>query len=211
MYGCIKNDIDMAVNKKIRAWTDMGEKVKMELIERATILGKEAMEYAYEKGYSSTPRSMTSLKYMSGDRDAWTDVKGNLRDSFVSAVYVGGTLIKDSVRYLESNPTGKHGRKAADEFINSIHPFAKKDEITIVVAAAELYAQYLESGRHRGGYKIRVISGAKDYINAHYKEMVEGVYKRWNIKKPLYKVVRGNIRDPYYDYIAPGKGILSQG
>lgn len=190
-----------------REWEKMGKAIHAELIKRATILGEKAMNYAFEKGYASHIRVNATGKNLKGDTLAWTDVTGNLRDSFASAVYIDGVLQKETVRYLTPTPTatkgGRRGRQAADDYLNKIHPYKGKNTIAIIVVAAMQYTAYLEQGRHMGGYKIRVVSGAKDYINKHYQEMIEGVYKRWNIKKPLYRVVKGDVNDPYFDYVPP--------
>lgn len=181
----------------------MGQRAKADLVKRLTKLGEDAMHYAFERGYRSVARSRTSRKFEKGDTMAWTDVSRNLRDSFASAVYIDGVLQPDTVRYLSQSPTSKRGREAANNYLNRIHPNKGKNIISVVVVAAMQYVQYLESGRHMGGYKIRVVSTARDYIDKNYWAYVYDVYKRFEIGKPQVKVVRGDINDPYYDYRPP--------
>jgi hypothetical protein len=130
---------------------------------------------------------------------AWDDISRRLRDSFGSAVYVNGNLRKDSVRFYEKNPTQRDGWSEAEggrevlmRYLKSIHPKSKKSEIVLVCVAAMYYAKFLEKGQHRGGYKIKVISGARTYIDKHWKEAVSGIYKKTGLKKPVSFVKKGD-------------------
>lgn len=186
----------------VRPFAKMGQQAKAELVKRLTKLGEDAMRYAFERGYSSVQRSPTSAKAKKGDMQAWTDVKGNLRDSFASAVYVDGILQSETIKFFNEAPTSKHGRRVAEDYLKKIHPNMGKNMVTVVVVAAMQYTQYLESGRHRGGYKIRVVSSAKDFIDRNYWAYVYDVYKRFEIAKPQVKVVRGDIYDTSHaDYV----------
>lgn len=183
----------------IRQFEQMGKKAKEDLVVRLTKLGEDAMRYAFDQGYASKTRSTTSKKYQEGDTKAWTDEKGNLRDSFASAVYVNGVLRPESVKYIENAPTSKWGRQFVDEYLNRIHPY--KNGIGVVVVAAMPYTKYLEQGTHKGGYKIRVVSAAKDFVERNYWAYVYDVYKRFEIGKSKVRVIKGTI-DPYYHAFA---------
>lgn len=189
-----------------REFAKMGQKAKEDLVQRLTKLGEDAMRYAFDKGYASVTRSETSRKYKEGDTKAWTDESGDLRDSFASAVYVDGVLRRDTVKYLNSSPKSPHGRKVVDDYLNSIHPNRGKNNATVIVVSAMQYGLYLEQGRHRGGYKIQVVSAATDFINRNYWAYVYDVYKRFEIGKPNARVIRGNINDlTHSEYVPPKK------
>ena len=144
----------------------------------------------------------------------------NLHDSYASAVYVNGVLVKSSVKYI-GNPlsrekdhlTGKNGRQTVKDYLGRISPGCKNGEIVLVVVAAMYYAGILESSwnpgkrRKRKGEKeedrkdrrptgnqlrIIVISPARQYIDKHYMEYVGAVYKKYGIKdKPKAIVIKG--------------------
>jgi hypothetical protein len=82
----------------------------------------------------------------------------NLRDSYVSAVYVKGRLRADSIRYVgkELADVAKRinnqyisGREEADEFIRGV-PKNKNDYIRLVIGAAMPYGKTLE----KRGYAV---------------------------------------------------------
>lgn len=179
----------------VRQFSQMGKKAKEDLVVRLTKLGEDAMRYAFDKGFASTPRSQGSQKFEQGDTRAWTDVSGALRDSFASAVYVNGNLRSESIKYISDTPTSKWGRRFADEYLNRVHPF--KGGIGVIVIAAMPYTKYLENGTHKGGYEIRVVSSARDFIDRNYWAYTYDVYKRFEIGKSKVRVIRGDI-DPYY-------------
>lgn len=179
----------------IRQFAKMGQKAKEDLVLRLTKLGEDAMRYAFDRGYASKTRSRGSKKFQTGDTQAWTDVSGALRDSFASAVFVNGVLRKESVKYIENAPTSKWGRRFVDDYLNRVHPY--KNGIGVIVIAAMPYTKYLEQGTHRGGYKIKVVSAARDYIDRNYWAYVYDVYKRFEIGKAKVRIIKGDI-DPYY-------------
>ena len=189
-----------------REWEKMGKRVQGELMKRLTQLGEDAMNYAFEQGFKSVPRRSKNPEYLKKrGTKAWADKSYTLRDNFVSAVFVDGKLIPESVRYLNDSPQSRHGRKFAEDLLARSRPMQGSGQLFVMVAAAPMYVAYLEQGRHRGGYKIRVISGASSYIREHIDEVVVGIYKRWGIRKPKYRVIRGDIRNTYYEYTAKGK------
>ena len=128
----------------------------------------------------------------------------NLHDSYASAVYVNGTLIKNSIRYIggvlsrEIDPkTKKTGRQTVNDYLNSHKYGSAKNEIVLVVIAAMYYAGILEQGdKSRGsrgpGAKFIVISPARKYIDQHWWTAVYKVYDKYGIKdKPKAKVIKG--------------------
>jgi hypothetical protein len=176
-------------------------------------LGKKAVEYAYEQGYKKHPRrgedgGAISTNYrnwlIANGKDpnlAWDDITGNLRDSMGSAVYVNGELREDSIRYLVDQPTSKktdprygRGREALLNYFRRVHPRSSKNEVYLLVAAAMPYANALERGTHAGGYEIKVISGARDYIDAHWHEIESKVYAKMGLRKPASRIKRGDVK-----------------
>lgn len=95
----------------------------------------------------------------------------NLHDSYGSAVYVNGKLIKSSIRYAGA-PQAKSGRVWGEELIegrfeiNAFFDWFKPGTkgIDLVVIAAMPYANILEKGAGLRR-KYRVISGARDLMN----------------------------------------------
>lgn len=126
----------------------------------------------------------------------------NLHDSYASAVYVGGNLIKSSVRYVGGilsrkvdKRTKKTGRQTVDDYLNSHHFGATNNEIVLVVIAAMYYAKILEASNGTGlrgpADRIIVISPARQYINQHYMDYVSSVYAKYGIKgKPKAIVIK---------------------
>lgn len=134
--------------------------------ERATVqklakLGYDAIMYAYNhRGFEHITR--------------------NLHDSYGSAVYVSGTLIESSIRYVggelsrKDDPlTKKSGRETLNDFFKRSHYGRAKGEMVLVCVAAMHYTKYLEEGRHRGGYKIQVISAARDYVDQNFNKYLD--------------------------------------
>ena len=134
--------------------------------ERATVqklakLGYDAIMYAYSrKGFEHKTR--------------------NLHDSYGSAVYVNGNLIESSIRYIggelsrkEDPLTKKSGRETLNDFFKRSHYGRAKGEMVLVCVAAMHYTKYLEEGRHRGGYKIQVISAARDYVDQNFNKYLD--------------------------------------
>lgn len=190
----------------------MGVEAKQALIEACTELGQKAIQYAFNQGYMG---SLSPRKYFIGYTDGgkplwnWNEPKpsktgwysrtGALHDSFGSAVYVDGVLQKDTIRFVddstwqnESNNPYK-GRRVLMNYFERIKPRNKKNEVSIVVIAAVPYALFLEKGTHAGRYKIRVISGARQYIDAHWHEIESKVYNKIGLKKPDTRVIKGNM------------------
>ena len=132
--------------------------IERDTIQKMAKLGYDAIMYAYNhRGFQHKTR--------------------NLHDSFGSAVYYNGTLIESSIRYVggelskKDDPlTKKSGRETLNEFFRRSHFGRAKGEMVLVCVAAMYYTKYLEEGRHRGGYKIQVISAARDYVNQNYNK-----------------------------------------
>lgn len=88
----------------------------------------------------------------------YTNRTYNLHDSYGSAVFIEGKLVEGSIRYVEramSKKEDRHGhsisesrtgRQALHRFFENSHWIVrKKDQITVVVAAAMWYADIVES------------------------------------------------------------------
>lgn len=192
------------------SYAKMGVRAKEELVKRVAQLGKDAIDYAFKQGFRSKPRYIGNIAYHNwlkrkgkDPNKAWDDISFNLRDSFGSAVYVNGELREDTIRYANETPKGgrtrdaidpRSGREALMDYFRKIHPNRGKNDITLICVAAMYYANLLEKGWHGGGYKIRVISNAADYVKRNWERAVDGVYKSLKIKKPASRVIRGDIK-----------------
>lgn len=178
------------------------------MIDAIADLGEEAAKYAFEQGFRKTPRGEISDSYrqwlISHGKDpenAWDDVTGNLRDSIGSAVFVNGKLEENTIRYADDTERSKkadarygRGREALLNYFRRIRPESSRNEVFLVVAAAMPYANALERGTHFGGYEIRVISGARDYIDAHWHEIESKVYAKMGLRKPASRIKRGDVK-----------------
>lgn len=191
----------------------MSKEAQELMIQAVADLGKKAVEYAYQQGYRKYPRRGKEARAISANyRDwliangkdpnlAWDDITGNLRDSIGSAVYVNGVLREDAIRYLEDTPKSKktdprygRGREALLNYFRRVHPKSSKNEVYLLVAAAMPYANAFERGTHAGGYEIKVISGARDYIDAHWHEIESKVYAKMGLRKPASRIKRGDVK-----------------
>lgn len=202
----------MAVRQSFAA---MGKEAKRRLIEAVADLGEEAIKFAFNQGYKG---SLSARRQFIGydivtrkpvwawmeprpDKgNGWYSRRGNLHDSFGSAVYVDGVLQSGTIRYVDeetwaksSDPRFGFGRRALNEYFNRIHPKNKKNEVMLVVVAAMPYTKFLEKGSHAGGYRIRVISGARAYIDKNWHKVEDKVYKHLGLKKPASRVIKGDM------------------
>ena len=114
----------------------------------------------------------------------------NLHDSYGSAVYVDGKLIKSSVRYAGS-PTAKAGKIYEDELtegrfeIDAFFDWFKprKKGVDLVVIATMPYADILEKGAGLRR-KYKVISGAKDLMNT-IAYSYNGVFSKYVVRRDI--------------------------
>lgn len=178
------------------------------MIDAIADLGEEAAKYALEQGFRKTPRGEISDSYrqwlISRGKDpdnAWDDVTGNLRDSIGSAVFVNGKLDENTIRYADDTERSKkadprygRGREALLNYFRRIRPESSRNEVFLVVAAAMPYANAFERGTHAGGYEIKVISGARDYIDEHWHEIESKVYAKMGLRKPASRIKRGDVK-----------------
>lgn len=192
------------------SFSKMGPQARQELVNRVAQLGQDAIDYAFRKGFRSKPRYIGNINYKKwlerqgkSVSKAWDDVTFNLLDSIGSAVYINGVLKSDTIRFVTNTPLGgrtrdaidsRSGRQALMDYFRSIRPNQGKNEITLVCVAAMYYAKFLEEGTHRGGYKIKVISSAADYVRKNWEKAVDGIYKSLKIKKPASRVIKGDIK-----------------
>ena len=172
----------------------MGQAVRKELVRIYTQLGAEALAHAYKKGHNSKVSPKTGEK-------VWQNRTYRLLDSMGSAVYIDGVLQRESIRTLTQNLSignshdsldTRSGTQVLNEYFEKTRPMAGKNDIVLVVVAAMYYSQYLENGWHGGGYKIQVISAARDYVNRNYWSRVQDIYKRFNMPPPSFKIVKGD-------------------
>ena len=185
-------------------WLKDIERFEQDMARALKPLGKEAMLHAYKVGHTDAPRNVaTDIMYKQGKGwrtgAQWRHKLGNLHDSFASAVYVNGVVVKSTIQYI-ANPiskkrepkTGKKGRQIVKDYLLN-HSFgAKNNEIVLVVIAAMYYTKYLEDVNTGSGNFI-VISPARDFINQRWWSYVEPVYKKHGLPtvKPKAKVIKG--------------------
>lgn len=201
----------MANTRYRGSYSRMGREAKALLVSRVAQLGEDAIKYAFDKGFRSHPRKeklsdgyIAWLKsHGKSVSSAWDDITYNLRDSFGSAVYINGELQENTIRFANDTPKGRRttdgidprsGREALMDYFHKIHPHRGKNEITLICVAAMYYTKFLQEGTHAGGYKIKVISTANDYIKRNWSSYVDGIYKVLKIKKPATRVIKGDIQ-----------------
>ena len=109
--------------------------------------GEKAIRQAYEG------REFTNRTY-------------NLHDSYGSAVYYNGTLVKSSIRYVGAEMAEedeRYGRNEVNDFFSNYRPKNRKG-IDLVIVAAMFYADILEEGKGRLKRKYKVIAEGEDYM-----------------------------------------------
>ena len=90
----------------------------------------------------------------------------NLHDSYGSAVYYNGALVKSSIRYVGTEMAEKderYGRNEVNDFFANYRPKNRKG-IDLVIVAAMFYADILEEGKGRLKRKYKVIAEGEDYM-----------------------------------------------
>lgn len=139
-----------------KAINEYAGKAEQEFVKKLAKLGYDAIMYAYRN------RGFKHKTY-------------NLHDSYGSAVYYDGKLIESSIRYAQAELSKKPdkltlqtGRQALNEFLRSRRYGRARHEFVLVCVAAMYYTQYLEKGKHRGAYRIQVISAAHDYVDNNF-------------------------------------------
>ena len=88
----------------------------------------------------------------------------NLHDSYGSAVYYNGTLVKSSIRYVGAEMAEedeRYGRNEVNDFFSNYRPKNRKG-IDLVIVAAMFYADILEEGKGRLKRKYKVIAEGED-------------------------------------------------
>ena len=109
--------------------------------------GEKAIRQAYEG------REFTNRTY-------------NLHDSYGSAVYYNGNLVKSSIRYIGAEMAEedeRYGRNEVNDFFANYRPKNRKG-IDLVIVAAMFYADILEEGKGRLKRKYKVIAEGEDYM-----------------------------------------------
>ena len=90
----------------------------------------------------------------------------NLHDSYGSAVYYNGTLVKSSIRYVGAEMAEedeRYGRNEVNDFFSNYRPKNRKG-IDLVIVAAMFYADILEEGKGKLKRKYKVIAEGEDYM-----------------------------------------------
>ena len=90
----------------------------------------------------------------------------NLHDSYGSAVYYNGTLVKSSIRYVAAEMAEedeRYGRNEVNDFFSNYRPKNRKG-IDLVIVAAMFYADILEEGKGKLKRKYKVIAEGEDYM-----------------------------------------------
>lgn len=90
----------------------------------------------------------------------------NLHDSYGSAVYHNGVLVKSSIRYVGAEMAEedeRYGRNEVNDFFANYRPKNRKG-IDLVIVAAMFYADILEEGKGRLKRKYKVIAEGEDYM-----------------------------------------------
>ena len=90
----------------------------------------------------------------------------NLHDSYGSAVYYNGTLVKGSIRYVGAEMAEedeRYGRNEVNDFFSNYRPKNRKG-IDLVIVAAMFYADILEEGKGKLKRKYKVIAEGEDYM-----------------------------------------------
>lgn len=193
------------------SFAQMGVEAKEKLILALKQLGQDAIDYAYQSGFMS---KVNPPKKDGTQSIVWKHETGNLHDSIGSAVYVDGVLREDTICYVGGGQgssfgksttdsiDGRSGRQVLLEYLRRIHPQKGKNNVALVCVAAMYYTKFLEAGTYADGsskWKIRVISGATDFIKKNQDRYTSTVYKNLGIKFPSSKVIRGDIQ-PLKDY-----------
>ena len=77
-------------------------------------------------------------------------------------------------------------------------------DVIVIVASVMYYTRFLEEGTYGGGGQpsIRVISGARDYIDRNWWAYVYDIYRRWQLPRPNARVLKGvlsKLQNVYYN------------
>lgn len=103
----------------------------------------------------------------------------NLHDSYGSAVYVRGKLVKDTIRYAVRSRSAmdKRGTNGRAELLNYLTKLKVNSgqQVTIVVVAAMWYAEYVESK----GYEVLDYHIVQDVIISNFDKEVKPIFKKY--------------------------------
>lgn len=166
-------------SKRIKIGGMVKDAVMRDLTQAFTTLGYKAAMDAY--------RSKT-----------YTNRTFNLHDSYGSAVYLNGKLVEDSIRYVNRsrstradrhgrNQGGRTGREALKNFFKNAWVVRKRDNFTILVAAAMWYAKIVESK----GYEVLDNEVVKNSIMSNFDATVSPVLKKHKIESFMPALRRG--------------------
>lgn len=141
-------------------------------------------------------------------RKTYTNRTYNLHDSYGSAVFVDGSLVPDSIKYIEramskkadthghSITNAKTGRDALRRFFDQAWVVRKKDHITLVVAAAMWYGDIVESK----GYVVLDEQFVKNEIYLRFNRVLPSILAKYPELKGFEPTIRKwiGIDEVYY-------------
>lgn len=133
----------------------------------------------------------------------------NLHDSYGSAVFVNGKLVRDSIKFVNRSRSkkkdthshsiggAKTGREALIRFFENTHIGRSNNYITIVVAAAMWYAENVESK----GFTVLNENTVKNYIAQNYQKSITPILQKYGMDEfaPVVKKWLGIDEVYYYD------------
>lgn len=167
------------------------------LIDALTALGEQAALSAY-KSARFAPNSYTNRSY-------------NLHDSYGSAVYINGDLVKDSIRCINrsmSKAKDKHAPSGYEDGVTALNTYfkeafvvRKRDSFTILVAAAMWYASMVEGMKEGTGFKVFDYDAAKKYIARNLNSVVLPILKKYNMEFLMPTLRKGiGVDNEYYRF-----------
>ena len=138
----------------------------------------------------------------------------NLQDSYGSAVFINGELVRDSIRFVQRGrstggnrhghrPTGKgyeleiDGRQSLSRFFENMKGLKKTNSVTVIVAAAMWYAELVQSK----GYEVLdtnyVKKELKTRINSDH-ELFRRMKEKYGLDSATVKAMLG-VDEEYYE------------
>ena len=161
--------------------SNIGDKIKKDLVVAFTELGRRAAIAAYQG-------ARRGRKY--------ENRTNNLYSSYGSAVYVDGELIEDSITRIHAPfykvdkraPAGyETGDRALQTYFRTAFVVRKRDTYTILVAAAMWYASMVE----KKGFDVIELDEARKTIAANFDEVVGPVLKEYGLESFLPTLRKG--------------------
>lgn len=128
------------------------------LLQYRSRFNPEAVEKDFVESLAEEGRRIIMLAYASR---GFKDRTKNLKDSYVSAVFKDGELIRDSIRFLNRDPgnqdatrahtSGLWGREEAMYFLEDVKDRQPKEGYSLVIGVGMFYGSILEK---KWGYRV---------------------------------------------------------